>query len=566
MDPPSPRLSSLTALAHNSKLPAVVAGDFNTHSPLWSTRPLLGERATVSAWAHRVEDWMDAQGLSLLSPPEVPTRRGEHGQRDTVIDLVLSILTTSPSPTRLVPTTPPSPSRGPLPSSSLRLPPPAAPTPRWIVQDSLQDLWQEHFCTLAAAPAFTTDDPTALAHALLQSITEANDFAFERAHPLSLGRGARWWNDACSGTLAQLKAAPPDERQAAFRRLRATIRVAKRDWAESVLTDATNDVDHHALWAAAKRRKGRSNPLIPPICTVSRDTSTTHEDMTAAFRARFFPTDALPVATAQPEDPAPRPTRPHAPLTEDEVHHCLADTSNSSAPVKTGTEPDCVHLRKYATPEKQPTGAPKQSHEEGNAPEDNPDHPGGDPNDEDDFYHDAFPTINAGTPDGKILGNLPSPFTGDRTRAEEFLTNMQAYFRLNIKNAQMHSPMTRVALCLSTMEGPDIEEWKRDVGKWFDRLNPNIDDRMGVWHTFEKEFKKQFKDSQSEPRARMELQHLEMKWPLVDKYVSNFEKLARLAGYDHTNPETTHFFMNGLPKSILTDVLHQENGKMLNAS
>jgi hypothetical protein len=189
-------------------------------------------------------------------------------------------------------------------------------------------------------------------------------------------------------------------------------------------------------------------------------------------------------------------------------------------------------------------------------PDDDPDYPeGGDDDDEDDLYHDAFPAAVPAGPDGKVLGNLPSPFTGDRSRADEFLTNMQAYFRLNIKNAQIRSPMTRVAMCLSTMEGPDVEEWKRDVGKWFDRLNPDIDDRPGVWLTFEEEFKKQFEDSQREPRARMELQELEMKWPLIDKYVSDFEKLARMAGYNHTNPETMHYFMGGLPKSILTDVL-----------
>jgi hypothetical protein len=189
-------------------------------------------------------------------------------------------------------------------------------------------------------------------------------------------------------------------------------------------------------------------------------------------------------------------------------------------------------------------------------PDDDPDYPEeGNDDDEDDLYHDAFPAAVPTGPDGKVLGNLPSPFTGDRSRADEFLTNMQAYFRLNIKNAQIRSPMTRVAMCLSTMEGPDVEEWKRDVGKWFDRLNPDIDDRPGVWLTFEEEFKKQFEDSQREPRARMELQELEMKWPLIDKYVSDFEKLARMSGYNHTNPETMHYFMGGLPKSILTDVL-----------
>ena len=198
-----------------------------------------------------------------------------------------------------------------------------------------------------------------------------------------------------------------------------------------------------------------------------------------------------------------------------------------------------------------------QAMKRGGPPDEEPEHPGGgdDDDDEDDLYHDAAPVIQQGGPDGKILGNLPSTFNGDRTRAAEFLSNMQAYFRLNIKNAQIRSPMTRVALCLSNIEGTEVEEWKRDVGNWFDRLNPLTDDRVGVWNTFEDEFKKQFKDSQEEPRARNELQELRMTWPLVDQFVSKFEKLARLAGYDHTNPETMHYFMNGLPKSVLTDVL-----------
>jgi hypothetical protein len=192
----------------------------------------------------------------------------------------------------------------------------------------------------------------------------------------------------------------------------------------------------------------------------------------------------------------------------------------------------------------------------GGPPDEEPEHPhGGDDDDDDDDFHEAFPVANTTGSDGKILGNLPSAFNGDRARAEEFLMNMKAYFRLNIKNSQLRSPMTRVAMCLNNMEGPEIEEWKIDMGKWFDSLNPNHDDRIGVWNTFEAEYHTQFEDSQRETTARGELQKLEMTWPLVDKYVSNFEKLARQAGYNHTNPETMHYFMGGLPRSVLTDVL-----------
>jgi hypothetical protein len=179
----------------------------------------------------------------------------------------------------------------------------------------------------------------------------------------------------------------------------------------------------------------------------------------------------------------------------------------------------------------------------------------GDENPDDDLYLDTFTNVGTNRPDGKILGNLPSKFTGDRSKAEEFLTNMQAYFRLNITNAQIRSPMTRVALCLANMEGIDVEEWKTDIGIWYDKLKYETDDRQGVWNTFEYEFKKQFEDSQKEIDAQVGLKNLKMDWPLIDRYVSNFERLARLAGYNHTNAETMQYFMNGLPKSILTDTL-----------
>jgi hypothetical protein len=189
-------------------------------------------------------------------------------------------------------------------------------------------------------------------------------------------------------------------------------------------------------------------------------------------------------------------------------------------------------------------------------PSDDPDPSGGGgDDDDDDLYHDAHPVAGANAPEGKVLGNLPSPFNGDRTRAEEFILNMQAYFRLNIRNSQIRSPMTRVAMCLSNMEGQEIEEWKGDVGRWFDTLNPDTDDRQGVWLTFLEEFEKRFDDSQKETTARTQLTRINMEWPRIDEYVSTFEKLARKAGYNHSNPEVIHYFMNGLPKSILADVL-----------
>jgi len=42
----------------------------------------------------------------------------------------------------------------------------------------------------------------------------------------------------------------------------------------------------------------------------------------------------------------------------------------------------------------------------------------------------------------------------------------------------------------------------------------------------------------------------------IDSYISKFEELARRAGYTTGNPETTRFFMQGLPEAVVQDCLH----------
>jgi hypothetical protein len=220
----------------------------------------------------------DGQQPQPPLPPHIPTRAGEHGQRDTVIDLVLWNLAAAWSDQFYFDHVSFNASLGSDHAAmiftwapALYIPPaPSDPSPRWIVHDSMMDLWQEHFLSLVPSNP-SSKDPQTIATSILQVITESNDFCFDRPLPLPKGCGARWWNDACGGSLAQLRSAPPGNRKDAFRYMRQTIRTAKRDWAETVLTEATNNQDQNALWAVAKWRKGRSNPIIPPIRTADNE-------------------------------------------------------------------------------------------------------------------------------------------------------------------------------------------------------------------------------------------------------------------------------------------------------
>jgi len=153
-----------------------------------------------------------------------------------------------------------------------------------------------------------------------------------------------------------------------------------------------------------------------------------------------------------------------------------------------------------------------------------------------------------------MMGALPAIFAGNREHADDFIEQLKGYIRLNRLVPGMNSFIQRVALALTLIQGPLVAEWHKNVGEWIDGLTPN-DDVPAVWDHFLDEFSTQFQDSQRSQRAMNELKALKMKWPLIDEYVNDFEKLVRLAGYTLGNQETMGFFLEGLPRSIAEPVL-----------
>jgi len=153
-----------------------------------------------------------------------------------------------------------------------------------------------------------------------------------------------------------------------------------------------------------------------------------------------------------------------------------------------------------------------------------------------------------------MMGTLPAIFSGNREQADDFIEQLKGYIRLNRLVHGMNSYIQRVALALTLIQGPLVAEWHKNVGEWIDGLTPN-DDVPAVWDHFLDEFSTQFQDSQRSQRAMNELKALKMKWPLIDEYVNDFEKLVRLAGYTLGNQETMGFFLEGLPRSIAEPVL-----------
>src|SRR6267142_4482786 len=157
--------------------------------------------------------------------------------------------------------------------------------------------------------------------------------------------------------------------------------------------------------------------------------------------------------------------------------------------------------------------------------------------------------------DVQLMGSLPTVFSGNRAEAEHFINRIQAYIRLNREVPGFNSPMKKIALVLTLMQGEKVADWANDMGQALDKLDPATDNIPALWTTFLEEFREQYLDTQAADRAHTELETLTMKIPYIDEYISKFEDLCRKSNYMTGNSEVTYMFLKGLPKSLLEDVL-----------
>ena len=156
--------------------------------------------------------------------------------------------------------------------------------------------------------------------------------------------------------------------------------------------------------------------------------------------------------------------------------------------------------------------------------------------------------------DVKVMGQLPPVFNGDWTKLEEFIELLKAYFCLNHQVSALQSFLTRIALALILIQGPNVSEWTRTTRDWLNRLTP-LDDKFDTWDQFANQFLAAFMDTQRNQKAQTELQNLWMKWPLIDQYTMDFERLVWEAGYQSGTPECIHMFVSGLPIEVATNIM-----------
>ena len=112
-----------------------------------------------------------------------------------------------------------------------------------------------------------------------------------------------------------------------------------------------------------------------------------------------------------------------------------------------------------------------------------------------------------------------------------------------------------MAFTLILIKGEEPAQWVWNMGNWLDTLDPVTDNVEDLWLQFLEAYAYQFQDSQAAQRAHNKLKACRMTNNNYDKYVSKFKALADKAEYTRGSTELYDMFLEGLPTSILLDVL-----------
>jgi hypothetical protein len=169
------------------------------------------------------------------------------------------------------------------------------------------------------------------------------------------------------------------------------------------------------------------------------------------------------------------------------------------------------------------------------------------------------PVVGGGGRNDKLVGNTPLIFKGERSRAEEFITQWQLYEGVNITNDLMRNAYQRAMLFLTYIQGPIVNEWVKGVNAWLrgqiihQRWAPT-DERL--WAEVFDSFNRQFANVMEQEDAQAALaKGLQLDKGDLDKLITEFEQLVRHAGYDINQDLVLRIFTSALPNTMYEYIL-----------
>ena len=175
---------------------------------------------------------------------------------------------------------------------------------------------------------------------------------------------------------------------------------------------------------------------------------------------------------------------------------------------------------------------------------------------------------NPAAPHDKLSGQQPMIFEGDRRKSEAFMQEWNIYQGINHFTPQMINPFSRVLMFLSFIKGEKVQEWTQEQLRWsvdYVVQAPGNDNHEYLWDTVANVFYRAFTNITREVDAQTDIKTLKMKGDHgLDDYISTFERLAHLGGYNLTDKVVIDMFIDGLPTSLAINVAKFNNPRSFN--
>jgi hypothetical protein len=132
------------------------------------------------------------------------------------------------------------------------------------------------------------------------------------------------------------------------------------------------------------------------------------------------------------------------------------------------------------------------------------------------------------------------------------MRSFKCWWALNEEKTVFDIPYKQVALCISYMKGPKVEDWAEAQQELMNdrKSTGRLVTFESHWRDFEKAFKDTFTDIAKSVKAENDLKSLKMTSGDIDSYIATFMKLLKMAGYMESEHGSLELFKKGLPASL----------------
>jgi hypothetical protein len=159
----------------------------------------------------------------------------------------------------------------------------------------------------------------------------------------------------------------------------------------------------------------------------------------------------------------------------------------------------------------------------------------------------------------KLVGNTPLIFKGERSRAEEFITQWQLYEGVNITNDLMRNAYQRAMLFLTYIQGPVVNEWVKGVNTWLQgqiihqRWAPT-DERLWaeVFNSFNRQFANVMEQEDAQAALAKGFNWIKGTWTNSSPSLNNWYATR---GYDINQDLVLRIFTSALPNTMYEYIL-----------